>query len=181
MTLPPILVTGGTGTLGQQVVSRLRETGQEVRVLSRRSRERQDGLVFVTGDLATGEGLAAAVLLAKLPVIPVPAGFVTQPVDSGEVAARLAELSLGQPRGRVPDMAGPHVLSFADLIRTYLTATGRRPRPVVPIWTPGIGPIRAGALYPQPGTAATLGHRSWPDFLAAKPTSEKPPDRTVSG
>jgi uncharacterized protein YbjT (DUF2867 family) len=29
-----------------------------------------------------------AVLLAKLPVIPVPAGFVTQPVDSGEVAAK---------------------------------------------------------------------------------------------
>jgi uncharacterized protein YbjT (DUF2867 family) len=169
MTLPPILVTGGTGTLGLQVVSRLRETGQEVRVLSRRSRERQDGPVFVTGDLATGEGLPAAV-----------SGIGTI-VHCASNRKGDAELSLGQPRGRVPDMAGPHVLSFADLIRTYLTATGRRPRPVVPIWTPGIGPIRAGALYPQPGTAATLGHRSWPDFLAAKPTTEKPPDRTVSG
>jgi uncharacterized protein YbjT (DUF2867 family) len=266
MTLPPILVTGGTGTLGQQVVLRLREAGREVRVLSRRARSSQDGPVFVTGDLATGEGLPAAVSgvstivhcasnrkgdaestrnlvraaaqvpsphlvyisivgvdrfphgyykakleaegvidasglpwttlratqfyelirsgakrLAKLPVIPVPAGFVTQPVDSGEVAARLAGLALGQPCGRVPDMAGPQVLSFADLIRTYLRATGRRPRPVVPVWTPGIGPIRAGALYPQPGTGATLGHRSWPDFLAGKPAGgkpagEKPPD-----
>jgi uncharacterized protein YbjT (DUF2867 family) len=61
MTLPPILVTGGTGTLGQQVVSRLREAGRDVRVLSRRSRTSQDGLVFATGDLATGEGLPAAV------------------------------------------------------------------------------------------------------------------------
>ena len=49
MTSPPILVTGGTGTLGQQVVSRLREAGRDVRVLSRRT---GDGLV--TGDLATG-------------------------------------------------------------------------------------------------------------------------------
>jgi uncharacterized protein YbjT (DUF2867 family) len=269
MTLPPILVTGGTGTLGQQVVSRLREAGRDVRVLSRRSRTSQDGLVFATGDLATGEGLPAAVhgvetivhcasnrkgdadatrnlvraaaqekqekqgmpgmhgnlphlvyisivgvdrfprgyfktkleaegvitdsglpwttlratqfyeliargaaRLAKLPVIPVPVGFAVQPVDSGEVATRLAELVLEEPRGRVPDMAGPQILSFANLIRTYLSATGRRPRPVVPVWTPGIGPIRAGAMYPRPGAEAILGHRTWPDFLANKPAPE---------
>jgi uncharacterized protein YbjT (DUF2867 family) len=57
----PILVTGGTAALGRQVVSRLQEAGREVRVLSRRSRSSQDGLVFAIGDLATGEGLAAAV------------------------------------------------------------------------------------------------------------------------
>jgi uncharacterized protein YbjT (DUF2867 family) len=257
MTSPPILVTGGTGTLGRQVVSRLREAGREVRVLSRHAHEHQDGLAFVTGDLATGEGVAAAVQgagtvvhcassrkgdadatrnlvratrqassetgsphlvyisivgvdrfphlyyktkleaegvitgsglpwtilratqfyelilsgaapLAKLPVIPVPSGFVTQPVDSGEVATRLAGLALGEPRGRVPDMAGPQVLGFADLIRMYLSATGRRPRPLVPIRIPGTSPIRAGALYPLPGTEPTLGHRTWTDFLAKK-------------
>ena len=256
MTSPPILVTGGTGTLGQQVVSRLREAGREVRVLSRRRGIDQDGLVFAPGDLATGEGLPAAVRgvgtivhcassrkrdaeatrnlvraaaqvnaflvyisivgvdrfprgyfktkleaegvvadsglpwttlratqfyeliakgavrLANLPVIPVPAGFVVQPVDSGEVAARLAELALDEPRGRVPDMAGPQILSSADLIRAYLRATGRRPRPVMPVWTPGIGPIRAGALYPRPEAEATLGHRTWLDFLAEKPIPE---------
>jgi uncharacterized protein YbjT (DUF2867 family) len=37
----PILVTGGTGTLGRQVVPRLREAGGEVRVLSRRGRDYQ--------------------------------------------------------------------------------------------------------------------------------------------
>ena len=31
----PVLVTGGTGTLGRLVVARLRDTGREVRVLSR--------------------------------------------------------------------------------------------------------------------------------------------------
>ena len=35
--------------------------------------------------------------MARLPVIPVPAGVKFQPVDAGEVAARLAELALGPP------------------------------------------------------------------------------------
>src|SRR5258708_26926389 len=56
-----ILVTGGTGTLGRLVVPRLREAGCPVRVLSRRSREAGEGIEFVTGDLATGEGIDAAV------------------------------------------------------------------------------------------------------------------------
>ena len=56
-----ILVTGGTGTLGRLVFSRLRDAGRKVRVLSRRSREAGEGIQFVTGDLATGEGIEAAV------------------------------------------------------------------------------------------------------------------------
>jgi uncharacterized protein YbjT (DUF2867 family) len=53
-----ILVTGGTGTLGRLVVARLRDEGEPVRVLSRQP---QDGVEFVTGDLTTGEGIDAAV------------------------------------------------------------------------------------------------------------------------
>jgi uncharacterized protein YbjT (DUF2867 family) len=56
----PIMVTGGTGTLGRLVVPRLRDAGCDVRVLSRRSREGGEGVEFVTGDLATGEGIDAA-------------------------------------------------------------------------------------------------------------------------
>src|SRR6266508_2970870 len=57
----PLLVTGGTGTLGRLVVPRLREAGCHVRVLSRRSHESGDGTEFTIGDLATGEGLEGAV------------------------------------------------------------------------------------------------------------------------
>jgi uncharacterized protein YbjT (DUF2867 family) len=57
----PVLVTGGTGTLGRLVVPRLRAAGREVRVLSRRHREPGEGIEVVTGDLATGEGIDAAV------------------------------------------------------------------------------------------------------------------------
>ena len=58
----PILVTGGTGTLGRLVVARLREAGRDVRVLSRHGDAGSNGGVeFVTGDLATGAGVEAAV------------------------------------------------------------------------------------------------------------------------
>ena len=56
-----VLVTGGTGTLGHLVVPRLREAGGTVRVLSRHLREPSEGIEPVTGDLATGEGVDAAV------------------------------------------------------------------------------------------------------------------------
>ena len=62
----PILVTGGTGTLGRLVVRRLRDAGSNVRVLSRHSREAEDGIQFVSGDLATGEGSEAAVEGAEI-------------------------------------------------------------------------------------------------------------------
>jgi uncharacterized protein YbjT (DUF2867 family) len=254
MTLP-ILVTGGTGTLGRRVVSRLRDAGREVRVLSRRGHDAEDGIQYVTADLATGAGVEPAVRgvativhcasskkgdaeatrnlveaasaaggtphlvfvsivgadrvsggyvrskvaaervvadsglpwttlratifydlilrgatqLAKLPVIPVPAGFVAAPIDPGEVAERLAELALDEPAGRVPDLGGPQVVSFAELIRAYLRASGRR-RWVVPVWLPGTRAIRAGALLPaQPATPApTAGRRTWEEFLSER-------------
>src|SRR5262249_3703557 len=57
----PILVTGGTGTLRQHVAALLRQGGGDVRVLCHRRREAKAGVELVTGDLATGEGIAAAV------------------------------------------------------------------------------------------------------------------------
>lgn len=57
----PILVTGGTGTLGSLVVPLLRGAGHDVRVLSRRNHEARDGITYVTGDLLKDEGTAAAV------------------------------------------------------------------------------------------------------------------------
>jgi uncharacterized protein YbjT (DUF2867 family) len=57
----PILVTGGTGRLGRLVVRRLHDAGYDLRVLSRRSHAANDGIEFITGDLATGEGIEPAV------------------------------------------------------------------------------------------------------------------------
>ena len=261
MTTSRILVTGGTGTLGRLVVRRLRDAGCDVRVLSRRSQEAEDGIRFLTGDLGTGEGIEAAVdevetivhcagsaqgdedkarnlvqaasqartphlvyisvvgaeripvvsrvdramfgyfeskraaervvadsglpwttlratqfhdlilmvaqQLAKLPVSPVPAGFRVQPVEADEVAARLVELTLGEPAGLVPDMGGPRVYGAAELLRGYLRASKRRPRPIVPVWLPGKAArvFRAGGnLTPE----QAVGHGTWEEFLAER-------------
>lgn len=59
----PILVTGGTGTLGRAVVERLLAAGHEVRVLSRRPGPAAEAVPYtwLTGDLRTGAGIDAAV------------------------------------------------------------------------------------------------------------------------
>jgi uncharacterized protein YbjT (DUF2867 family) len=57
----PILVTGGTGTLGRLVVARLRDAGCDVRVLSRHSASPKDGVEYFIGDLASGQGIEPAV------------------------------------------------------------------------------------------------------------------------
>ncbi len=57
MTL--VLVTGGTGHLGQDLVRTLVEQGNRVRVLARSPRRDSD-VEWAIGDLATGQGLQAA-------------------------------------------------------------------------------------------------------------------------
>ncbi|WP_446217992.1 SDR family oxidoreductase [Micromonospora sp. IBHARD004] len=57
----PILVTGGTGTLGRLAVPLLRDAGHDVRVLSRGHHQPGNGIEHVTGDLLTGAGVESAV------------------------------------------------------------------------------------------------------------------------
>jgi uncharacterized protein YbjT (DUF2867 family) len=266
----PILVTGGTGTLGRLVVRRLGDAGYKVRVLSRRSHKSGDGTEFTIGDLATGEGIEPAVdgaetivhlagsargdedktrnlvratssqtrlphlvyisvvgaqripigsrvdramfgyfasklaaekviedsglpwttlrptqfydlilmvakQMTKLPVIPLPAGFCFQPVDAGDVAGRLVELTLGEPAGLVPDMGGPRVYGAAELLRGYLRATKQR-RLIVPVWLPGKAAreFRAGANL---AFEQAVGQRTWEEFLAEKLSQRRPVPR----
>lgn len=253
-----ILVTGGTGTLGRRVVPRLQDAGAALRVLSRHGHSPTEDIEYVTGDLATGQGVEAAVegagtivhlagsakgdevkarnlvdaasragvrhlvyisvvgadripvvsrvdrvmfgyydskhaaerivagssvpwttlratqfhdltlttvrAMAKLPVVPVPSGWRFQPIDTSEVATRLADLALGEPAGLVPEMGGPHVYEMAELVRSHLQATGRR-RLIVPVPLPG----RAAAAFRDGVNLApdrAVGRRTWEEFLA---------------
>jgi uncharacterized protein YbjT (DUF2867 family) len=108
--------------------------------------------------------LMVAQQMAKMPVIPAPVGFRFQPVDTGEVAARLTELALGKPAGLVPDMGGPRAYRPSDLLRGYLRATDRQ-RLIVQLPLPGEAAraFRAGANL-APGQA--VGLRTWEEFLA---------------
>lgn len=100
---------------------------------------------------------------ARSPLLPYPTGLRFQPIEVREVAARMAELALGAPAGRVPDMGGPQVLDVRDLIRLTLRYGGRR-RLTVPLWLPGrtMAGFRAGE-HLAPGHA--VGERTYEEFL----------------
>ena len=253
----PILVTGGTGTIGRRVVPLLRAAGRDVRILSRHPQPDAPGIRHVAGDTVTGEGLADALRgietvlhlaggakgddvaartvaasaraagvghlvlisvvgadrmpigyfrakaaaereiaasgvpstvlraaqlhefalpvvrgLARLPITMIPGGLRFEPVHVDEVAARLAELAIGEPSGRVADIAGPDVLTIPELVETYRSIAGTRTRrPRLPIRIPGaVGrAYRTGENLAGPD--AQRGHRGWAEFLAEREAS----------
>jgi uncharacterized protein YbjT (DUF2867 family) len=77
-----------------------------------------------------------------------------QPIDAAVVAERLAAAAHAEPRGRLPDVAGPEVLTLSELARTWSAA---KKRTLVPLPIPMIGgigrPLREAALC-NPGAAA---------------------------
>jgi uncharacterized protein YbjT (DUF2867 family) len=105
--------------------------------------------------------------LTRLPIVPVPKDFRVQPIDPVEVANKLADLAIGPPSGRMPDIGGPEVSTWAEMTRQYLTATKRR-RPVVEVWLPMMREIRAGALLVSAeagGASKSYGKTTWNEFL----------------
>ncbi|MGD8166097.1 SDR family oxidoreductase [Herbiconiux sp. P16] len=254
----PILVTGGTGTLGRRVVPLLVDAGRAVRVLTRHPAADSPGIQHVEGDTVAGRGLDAALTgveivlhlaggakgddiaarnlaaaacaadvrhlilisvvgadrmpigyfrakaaaeravarsgvpwtvlraaqlhdfvlpivrsMARLPLLPAPRGLRFEPVDRDEVAARLAELTLGAPAGRVPDLAGPEVLDIPQLAAAYAAARAgadariRHRRPL-PVRLPGaVGrAYRAGDNLAA--SDAQRGGVTWRSFLARR-------------
>ncbi len=105
--------------------------------------------------------------MAALPLTPAPRGLRFEPVDGDEVAARLAELTLGSPAGRVRDLAGPDVLDIRDLVAAFNEPRGRRRR-TMPFPLPGaVG--RAYAVGDNlAGEDAQRGTRAWAEYLAGR-------------
>jgi uncharacterized protein YbjT (DUF2867 family) len=66
---------------------------------------------FVLGTLST---------LPRMAMVPFKWQF--QPVDAGEVAARLVDVVAGPPAGRLPDFGGPEVRDFKSLAEAWLKA-----------------------------------------------------------
>lgn len=103
-------------------------------------------------------------LLDRSPVMLVPKGFLGQSVDVGEVAARLVELALSEPAGRVPELGGPEVWTLVHAAREYLRITGRARRGIFEVPVPGktARAFRDGALTCPDGMR---GRVSWEEFL----------------
>jgi uncharacterized protein YbjT (DUF2867 family) len=68
----------------------------------------------------------------RLPLTFAPKPFRFQPIDTRDVAVRLADLAAGDAAGRVADLGGPHVVGMGELARTYHEAHGLRRRVVSP-------------------------------------------------
>jgi uncharacterized protein YbjT (DUF2867 family) len=103
--------------------------------------------------------LTFVMLLTKGPFALVPRGFRSQPVDAGEVAARMTSLVLGDPAGRTPDFGGPRVEDSEDMVRIYLSLVRRR-RPMLPIPAPG----RVAAAFRAGGHLLSDGERGTRTF-----------------
>ena len=229
-----ILVTGGTGVLGHEIVKQLGGTEHTIRIMSRRSQPAtlQANQEWAQADLETGAGLKEAVagvdvilhaasnprqntyqadvvgtrklleqakianvahfvyisivgieripfayynvkveaenvikasgvpntilratqfhdfvdILATTadrfkPFLFLPIDFQIQPVDVGEVAARMIQIAAYQPAGLLPDMGGPEVFRARDLVKIWLKTRGMR-RIVLPL--PMLGKVAHG-------------------------------------
>ena len=102
----------------------------------------------------------------RAPVFLVPAGVRVQPVDTGDVAERLAELVAQGPAGRTADIGGPEVRTVRELAVLYARARGLR-RAVLPVPLPGAAAraYRAGGnLVPAEAT----GRTTFADHLEAR-------------
>jgi uncharacterized protein YbjT (DUF2867 family) len=103
-------------------------------------------------------------LLGRGPVALAPKQFLLQPIDIGEVANRLAELALSGAAGRVPDVGGPEVKTFADFARTYLEVASIKKR-VLEVPVPG-KMARAWRKGAQVCPDQRYGRITWEEYVS---------------
>jgi uncharacterized protein YbjT (DUF2867 family) len=98
----------------------------------------------------------------RLGVVVAPRGFELQPIDVREVARILVAAANGSPAGRLPDVGGPEVVSFADLARAWVRAAGKR-RLVLSLPVPGASGrfFRSRALCVPDRRIGTLTFAQW--------------------
>ncbi|WP_152361526.1 SDR family oxidoreductase [Microlunatus speluncae] len=169
----PVVVTGGTGELGRQVVRRLVSAGREVRLVSRRPRPAADHEPYgwATADLMSGDGLRDALAGAGTvvhcagrhrPGEDVAAARTLLAAAQATAVGHLVSISIvgidripfGYYRGKVEierAIAGsgvPYTIlrttQFHELLRTILALAARAP--VMPVPDLRFQPIDAGAV-----------------------------------
>lgn len=259
-----VLVTGGTGVLGREVVSRLLDKGYTVRIMSRSPRHGTPNVEWAQAQMLTGEGLAeglqgvdvivhaatdtrlgktdvemtrqlldkakaagveyflfisivgvdktsfsyhkvkvACEILARDSGIPsaslrftqfyefidlllhmftrLPIGFLpmdwkSQPMDVGEAADQVVRVVGDRPLGVLPDVAGPEVLTFKDMLHAWQRARGSH-KLVLPLPIPGkfSAAFRKGLLTSPNARVGKLTWAQWcrSRYSQARHTGEK--------
>src|SRR5262249_19249060 len=91
-----------------------------------------------------------------------------QPMSAEDVAAALADYTLGPPLNRIVEIAGPEALGIDEAVRRYLTATGDARRVITDANAPYSG-IRVSERSLTPDNAAWLGKTQLDEWLAHLP------------
>lgn len=91
------------------------------------------------------------------------APLLVQPVAPIDVADVLAEIAVGEPRGRHADLAGPEPQGLVDMARRTHQARGRTVR-LVPTWSGIFGLSMAGEVL-LPGDGARIAPTTFEDWL----------------
>ena len=97
------------------------------------------------------------------------APLLVQPVAPADVAGVLAEVAIGRPQGRCPDLAGPEPQDLVDLARRTRAARGTSIR-LVPTWSGVFGLDMAGDVL-LPGPDARIAPTTFDDWLAGETRS----------
>ncbi|QQQ74888.1 NAD(P)H-binding protein [Saccharothrix sp. 6-C] len=92
------------------------------------------------------------------------APLLVQPIAPQDVADVLAEVAVGEPQGRYPDVAGPETQDLVDMARRTHLARGRDVR-LVPTWSGVFGPEMAGNAL-LPGERVRIAPTTFDEWLA---------------
>jgi len=92
------------------------------------------------------------------------APLLVQPIAPADVAGVLAEVVVGSPQGRHPDLAGPETQDLVDMARRTHAARGRSVT-LVPTWSGLFGAEMAGPVL-LPGEGARIAPTTFDEWLA---------------
>jgi uncharacterized protein YbjT (DUF2867 family) len=87
-----------------------------------------------------------------------------QPMSADDVAAALADYTLGPPMNRIVEIAGPQVLGIDEAVRRYLTATGDARRVITDAEAPYYG-VTVSERSLTPDNPARLAPTRFDDWL----------------
>ena len=109
--------------------------------------------------------------MARFPIVFVPAGFRGQPIHVAEFADALWRCVADGPRGRSPDVAGPEILTFPEMVRSWMSAQSVS-KPMLRVPIPGRA---AAALRRGEGTAPdrAVGRVTWTAWLRERYGGER--------
>jgi uncharacterized protein YbjT (DUF2867 family) len=93
------------------------------------------------------------------------APLLVQPIAPSDVADILAEVAVGEPQGRYPDIAGPEPQDLVDMARRTNDVRGHRVR-LIPSWSGLFDTSMAGNML-LPGDRARIAPTTFDEWLAA--------------